>query len=1132
MVKPIHMALASAAVMSLLAPGTMVFAASTHSNAPSLPVVSALPTNNAGNVKPNSPVTLTLNVNSPAFRPYRQAFELPTSAHPQVGVLVTGPGGSALYTLGHGLTFDAQTGVLTVTHHTSWHRYSTYTATLLVKAALNQYLSQQQSHGQSRASHAPANDTYQVAFETGSAIGEPVNWQAHLASTKPSVITGDVLVVQATDSYGDPATSGSYSVSATGQPALSSSFSAPTASIMDGSGQSLVTDHQAQVVTMTIATQGPYAGHDDHAITLVPAVFQPGPPAAMTMIGPGAMQAGQQSAETGLVTDKYGNPVNPSVLEFSASDGAITSPVTTNGGQYDTTFTGPQKLSGTPGQGEFVTLVGQSLQGSAQAQTTLIIDPGPLAHLTLNSVQLIRPGQTMTVTGQATDQYGNAVLNGTDINLAATGGAIASTKTQGGGFSATYTAPSTPGTYTITASANGQQQSDTVTVVNPIPSGAVVTLGQPKVGSNGQITVTGALNAPSGTPVSGAMLSLLVTGGSVANSQVITNDAGNFVASVMPTSGQTPVTITASGTTASGGSIQSSSAIDPLVYGNQSWTDTGIPVTAGQKVTISDTGSWASDLYARVGTSGVPVKVGADGSFVTAVSGTLYLGTNGTTQSGNVDALVSVGGVSGVVPTMDLATGTKTVTANGTTTVSGQVMMGTIPVVDAPVTLSTTSGTFNDPSAKVIVYTNGEGHYSATFNAPASGSPIISADYTPSTGSAIQQTAKLTVGNPIVLQAGSQSLIANSGSSTVITGTLTNDGSPLANTPVSLSASNGSLSASTTTTNSEGQFSVTYTAGASAGTAVITATAGGVAQSIDVTLTSGSSTDPSVTGTMQLPFFSTGTTLAPGWTLSGSAANYSNYTAGSYGGSVAAGGWSNISGSGSASYQFTVPSGQTATLTYGIPAGGFQNNDPANISVNGQLVASVNRDIATVGSTTSSAQVLWSQTFSPGTYTITIASGASGVGINVYGLWTSNTNISAPSSTTNTPVSIASVMDDDFVSPYTYGTPTDAIHPTNPGVVWFFGNAVPAGQYLNVAVPTQNAGGFYFQVDGGPGIYGIGAIPQSDYSGGDYHFSVPVQSWAEQDINIWNYSDVQSFSAAPTLTYSAKPVYPVISGMW
>jgi Flp pilus assembly protein TadG len=135
-----------------------------------------------------------------------------------------------------------------------------------------------------------------------------------------------------------------------------------------------------------------------------------------------------------------------------------------------------------------------------------------------------------------------------------------------------------------------------------------------------------------------------------------------------------------------------------------------------------------------------------------------------------------------------------------------------------------------------------------------------------------------------------------------------------------------------------------------------------------------------------LPIFQgSTTTLNPGWTKQSG----TSYPSGSFASPPTDGGWDN----GNASYKFTVASGQSTTITYGIHAGGYVNNGPASISVDGVLQAKITSGIGGGGQTTPTQQNLWSYTFGPGTYTVSM-SGA----INVYGLWSSTVSPRVPRS--------------------------------------------------------------------------------------------------------------------------------------
>jgi hypothetical protein len=90
----------------------------------------------------------------------------------------------------------------------------------------------------------------------------------------------------------------------------------------------------------------------------------------------------------------------------------------------------------------------------------------------------------------------------------------------------------------------------------------------------------------------------------------------------------------------------------------------------------------------------------------------------------------------------------------------------------------------------------------------------------------------------------------------------------------------------------------------------------------------------------------------------------------------------------SASYEFTVPNGETETVTYGIPANDYVNNVDATITIDGgaPVVIPDNPSNNAIGATTPTDLSLWtSSSLGPGSHTWTITS--TGHATNVYGLW-------------------------------------------------------------------------------------------------------------------------------------------------
>jgi len=97
----------------------------------------------------------------------------------------------------------------------------------------------------------------------------------------------------------------------------------------------------------------------------------------------------------------------------------------------------------------------------------------------------------------------------------------------------------------------------------------------------------------------------------------------------------------------------------------------------------------------------------------------------------------------------------------------------------------------------------------------------------------------------------------------------------------------------------------------------------------------------------------------------------------------------------SLTYSFTVPTGASDTLTYGIPAGGFVNNVAATISLDGGSPATENSDLGPFNQTVPTDVALWtSPPLAAGPHTWTITS--SGDSVNLYGLWLSQVGVTVP----------------------------------------------------------------------------------------------------------------------------------------
>lgn len=127
--------------------------------------------------------------------------------------------------------------------------------------------------------------------------------------------------------------------------------------------------------------------------------------------------------------------------------------------------------------------------------------------------------------------------------------------------------------------------------------------------------------------------------------------------------------------------------------------------------------------------------------------------------------------------------------------------------------------------------------------------------------------------------------------------------------------------------------------------------------------------------------------LSPGYALGGPSYNIYRHPASfTETGHTSPMPWVNIQSDAWVSFTFTVPAGAANEIAYEIPAGGWLNNGPADILVNGQMQAEITQGIGPARSYTGTQLVLWEAILSPGTYTVEVLT-PSGSSVNVYGFW-------------------------------------------------------------------------------------------------------------------------------------------------
>ncbi|MCL5040458.1 MAG: Ig-like domain-containing protein [Firmicutes bacterium] len=427
------------------------------------------------------------------------------------------------------------------------------------------------------------------------------------------------------------------------------------------------------------------------------------------------------------LTDDYGDPATMGSLTFSgtAKDPSFClDPVSQ--ALSDSQPNGLVPVTVTDHKAEAVTVTatvaGPWPEDNHSVAVDLDFQPGPPVKLGLSASTTIlkADGKSVaTLRGTVTDAYGNAVPDGTRVDLVLTGGGTldgAAVPTKDGHFDAIYTAGTQAGTITVTARAGQAKAAQDITLQSPVAPGTVLLLTITR-NVDGTYALSGTATDATGNPLAGVPVSLSLSGSGTISSPTVTTDAtGRFSAVYTPAATKENVTLTAD----AGGIATAALGIDPLIFGNQPWTDTGILIQAGQEVTVTTTGAWADKILARVG-NGPVIPLGTEDTFVAGRSGKLYLGPGAALQDGMVDSLVAVAGLFSVVPTMDFVVGSAGVNfslpADGksTATINGRLMAGTVPVVGATIDLrlDPVSGSL---SASQVV-TDQDGKFTLTYTA-------------------------------------------------------------------------------------------------------------------------------------------------------------------------------------------------------------------------------------------------------------------------------------------------------------------------------------------------------------------------------------------------------------------------------
>jgi hypothetical protein len=330
------------------------------------------------------------------------------------------------------------------------------------------------------------------------------------------------------------------------------------------------------------------------------------------------------------------NPISSSLSggttqQFTATvSGAGNKSVSWSGTGGTITTTGLYTAPSTPGT---YTLIATSLADPSQsASATVSVTPTTASSTTIT----ISPGSTSVQAG-ASQQFTTTVTGtaNTAVTWAGTGGTITS--------SGLYTAPYTPGTYSLTATSvadTTQSASATVTVIAPVSVSINPTASSVAPGNTQQFsaTVSGSTNSSVTWTASGGAISSsgLYTAPSISGTYLVTAtsvaDSSKSASATVTVSAPVSVSVTPTATSLIAGGTQPFTAtVSGTTNSSVTWTASG--------GTISSSGLYTAPSI--VGTYSVTAKSVADSTkFATAtitVSGTQLLSISPPSLSfGNV----------------------------------------------------------------------------------------------------------------------------------------------------------------------------------------------------------------------------------------------------------------------------------------------------------------------------------------------------------------------------------------------------------------------------------------------------------------------------------------------------------------
>ena len=577
----------------------------------------------------------------------------------------------------------------------------------------------------------------------------------------------------------------------------------------------------------------------------------------------GASQTSQTADGASLITftttvqDSAGNGVNGVTVTFTSSLGALSALTATTAGGGLATVTLSSTTIGTAA-------VTATASGLTQAKSVSFVPGVASAASTTLSAGNVTLGGSTTVSVRVTDATGNAVLDGTGVDLVSNlGGAfsIAHVATFNGIASTAFT-PSANGTHTITATVTGSAITGTATLqVASLAVGSMtVTPSASQLVADGAATMTVAVRVhdTSGAPMVGVTPSVIANNGMSVGAVAATGADGSSTVTLTAGSAVGTATIAASASGVSGSvtvalvggaaaSTTVSSTPNNLALG-QTTTVTarvldaqGNPVPDGTQVAFAETTATGSTLSA---TYAITAGGNASITVTPAASGTVTIGATvgalaQVTTNITVNTLSAASMTLAADQTVQTADGASLITL--TATVKDSAGNG---VNGVTVSFTSTLGTLSGLTA----VTAGGGVATVTLSSPATGTATVTATASGLTQSqALSFVAGSASGVSVTLSPSNVQV----GSSAAVTAVVTDakGNAVVDGTQVTFSGGTGTFGVTVASTVS-GSVSTSFVPSAS-GAHTLTATSG--AATANATLTANALAVGSVTVTPSAP---------------------------------------------------------------------------------------------------------------------------------------------------------------------------------------------------------------------------------------------------------------------------------------